>query len=377
MVSNEILGEDLAQKFLIPHLEQTERVFRSALRELDSNAECRITPAADLCFPHDVVRLAGGFATGCLVEWQCSVPVIPIDTTVNVDTSSVFWLSGDTADLWSTTQFDELRELLEGSSSYEWNFHKGNHFIASVLRSSDGQPGIVIHSNEKEFKYQYNGLMPVPGNWYMDDIVVHRSEGRYIRLLVGPKATLFSQIALDLEAFNVNRHRFLATMLTEGRAEIRSEYHKQHYYMPSPNSVAIGCYLCEPGEVVPVFSRPGADIHLFECREGGQNRIDLLNGGKSLIVPHGWGKTLDSEVSIRLGEKAVSVNGMDFEVAPKVTLGVHPNLIVRKFSSDPSNPDSIYARMSHHTPGTVVNSLRQVSSYSKAGFMRHDRAVAG
>ncbi|MFF3242265.1 hypothetical protein ACFYWY_00700 [Streptomyces sp. NPDC002870] len=376
MRSREILPGDPAQKFLIPHLEKTERVLRSALRKMDPEAECKITPAADLCVPHDVIRIAGGFATGCLVDWQCAVPIIPVDTTVNIDTSSIFWLSDHAADTWTAQRFDELRAIIDQSSSYEWNFHKGNHFIAGVVRESDGQPGIVIHSNEKEFKYQYNGLMPVPGNWFMDDVVVHEQDDHYVRLLVGPKATLFAQIALDLEPFNINRHRFLATLLTEGGAHIQDEYHKQHYYMPSSTAVAIGCYLCQPGEVVPVFSKPGADIHLFECHDGGQNQILCLNGERSLIVPHGWGKTFANDLLVTRGEKILNVNGVSFEVAPKVTLGAHPDLMVRAFSEDPGDPQSLYAKMREHTPGRVVDRLHQVSSYSKAGYVRH-RAVTG
>ncbi|MCF2435265.1 hypothetical protein LV779_14035 [Streptomyces thinghirensis] len=45
--------------------------------------------------------LAEGFATGCLVEWACRVPVVPVDTTMNIDTSSVFWLDGDPAEVFT------------------------------------------------------------------------------------------------------------------------------------------------------------------------------------------------------------------------------------------------------------------------------------
>lgn len=369
---SEILAGDPAQKFLIPHLQRTENVLRSALRRLDPKADCRITPAADLCFPHDVIRIAGGFATGCLVDWECSVPAIPIDTTVNIDTSSVFWLSGSVAESWSVERFNSLRQTIDESSSYEWNFHKGNHFIASVIRASDGQRGIVIHSNEKEFKYQFNGLMPVDQNWFMDDVSIHEENGVYVRLLTGHKAALFSQVALDLETYNINRHRFIAMMLTQGGADIEGEYHKQHYYMPSASSVAIGCYLCQPGEIVPVFSRPGADIHLFECSAGGRNQITMFDGKSALIVPHGWGKTFNADPSVKRVNEFLEVNGRLFEIAPKITLGVHPDLIVRQFSSDPDSPDSLYSRMSSHTPGRVVDRLQQVSSYSKAGYLRHD-----
>src|SRR5690242_14908664 len=95
MITSPILEADNAQEFLIPYLQRSEQRLRSALRELDPASECQIVPAADLCFPHDVIRIAGGFATGCVVEWRCAVPIIPVDTTVNIDTTSIFWLSDD------------------------------------------------------------------------------------------------------------------------------------------------------------------------------------------------------------------------------------------------------------------------------------------
>jgi hypothetical protein len=367
-----ILHGDHAQRFLIPHLRRTEQLFRAALHEFDSGANCQIIPAADLCFPHDVIRIAGGFATGCLVDWTCTVPIIPIDTTVNIDTTSVFWLSEDIADQISSDTFLRLRSLIEQDSSYEWNFHKGNHFISFTVHRESGRPALVIHSNEKEFKYQFNGLMPVPGNWYMDSVRVFRHGPTYLRLLVGEKAVLFSQIAQDLEPYNINRHRFLATALVDRLCAISGEHHKQHYFMPTASTVAIGCYLCEADEEVLVFSRPGADLHFFRPATGGYNQVRLFNGDEYLIVPHGWGKTSAEEVAVEYDEKSFTINGHSFAIEPKITLGVHPGLVVRDLDIDPHAPASLYQLMSDHTPGKVTGSLVQRASYGKFGFKRHE-----
>src|SRR5947209_1093545 len=230
MITSPILAQDHAQEFLIPYLQQSELCLKAALRELDSSSDCQIVPAADLCFPHDVIRIAGGFATGCVVEWQCSVPVIPVDTTVNIDTTSVFWLSDDISQQITEDEFTLLQKRIEGESSYMWNFHKGNHFITFFRSRASGRPALVIHSNEKEFKYQFNGLMPVDGNWFMDSVRTFRyGESAYMRLLIGPKAVLFAEIAIMLERYNIDRHRFVANVLLRSRCEVLEEYHKHHY----------------------------------------------------------------------------------------------------------------------------------------------------
>ena len=73
----EIVKGDHAQAFLLPYLAHTEALLRSALKELDPAADCQILPAADLGIPADVLRLAGGLATGLLRKWDCRVPGDP------------------------------------------------------------------------------------------------------------------------------------------------------------------------------------------------------------------------------------------------------------------------------------------------------------
>ena len=363
-----IIEGDIAQEFLIPHLRKTEDLFRQALRELDPFAECSIAPAADLCLPHDVIRLAGGFATGCLVQWECAVPVVPVDTTVNIDTSSIFWL--DEFPQLTAEQFSDLRKTIEERSSYEWNFHKGNHFIALCRRRSDGAPALVIHSNEKEFKYQYNGLMPVEGNWFMNDVSVYRAGGRYLRLLTGKKAELFSEIAALMEPYNVVRHRFIASELLSGRSQVLSDEHHHHYNMPTRQSVAIGCFIADAGDVRPIFSRAGSDISMFKVAEGGKNSI-RVDGVEKLLVPHGWGKTVSADLTIAYDEQILTLNDVTFENRPLSSIGKHPDLIVRDFDETPAEPGSLFSRMAAHTPGVVVDSLEQLASYTKDGFVIH------
>lgn len=355
--------EDPAQRFLGEYLQKTEQVFEYALRKFDINATCAIIPAADLCLPHDVIRLCGGFATGCFVTWQCSTPVIPIDTNVNIDTSSIFWL--DEIPTLTENDFLRLRRSIEEDSSYEWNFHKGNHFISLVRRNSDDRPALIIHSNEKEFKFQYNGLAPTEGNWYSDSIQTFSTNGRYIRLLVGEKVELFYEMAKLLEPFNVLRHRFIATQLLK-RRKFEDEHH-HHYYMPDRNSVAMGCFLQNKPSIVPIFSAPGMDISLFRPAYGGSNQITYQDE-TALLIPHGWGKTMLSLSEITPSSKGVTLNGRFYHNKPKVSIGKDPALVVREFDQNPSSPTSMFSLMARHTPGTVVETLTQIAWFNKDGY---------
>ncbi|SJZ52896.1 hypothetical protein [Porphyromonas cangingivalis] len=365
--------EDYAHNLLIPFIAKTQELLEHTLKSIDFNAECRITPAVDLGFPHDVIRIAGGFPTGAFVEWKCNTPFIPIDTTVNIDTSSIFYLDDDITDSIDENTFSDLRGKIE-NSSYVFNFHKGNHFISFGHSVEKNCPVLVIHSNEKEFKYQFNGLMPAKENWYADDINIYQEGNRYIRYLKGDKAELFIDIAKMLEDFNIIRHRFIAHLLTHKRTKINHQFDKHHYYMPTRNSVAIGCFIISEGEEVPIFSKVGKDIFVFKPLQGGANKIITLNEKmERLIVPHGWGKTCEKDVcfEIDLENKQFYLSGKSYPIEPLISLGKDERLSIRNFSSDPTSPESIFSQMQQHCPGVVVERIIQKSSYTKYGFQKH------
>ncbi|MFB6577500.1 hypothetical protein ACFCYC_08710 [Streptomyces sp. NPDC056402] len=362
-----MVEDDRAQRFLIPYLQQTERLLRNALRTLDRRADCRVSPAADLGIPYDALRLAGGFATGCLVEWECGVPVVPVDTTMNIDTSSIFWLDGDPAEVFTEKAVNTLRGRICENSSYEWNFDRGNHFILTCRRETDGRYALLLHSNEKEFKDQFNGLCPTPENWFADSVLTFDGERR-IRLLVGKKAELFADLAQMLLRFNILRHRFVATMLLDGRIGTVDEYHKHHYFMPTPASAVIGCYLCEPDEEVPVFSAPGRPIAMFRPSVGGLNSVRLLTGEDRLVVPHGWGTSTSRPLDVTQSPGRLTLNGRAYDLAPGVSLLEHPDVTPRLFAG---GTREFLAAIRKHTPGRLVTELVQTASYSRHGFVRH------
>lgn len=364
---------DPAHELLLPYVSETESIMRDVLRGLDASSECQIVPAPDLGFPHDVVRMAGGFPTGCVVDWRSAEPFIPVDTTVNIDTSSVFDLSGDVATFMSSDRFDELRVAFD-KSSYVFNFHKGNHFISLGRRVPGGTPVLVIHSNEKEFKYQYNGLSPGPDNWFAPRVRTYERGGRRLRYIVGDDALLFGDIAKMLEEYNIIRHRFVARFLVRADAAVLKEQHDHHYWMPTRTTVAIGSFLAAPGAVVPIFSRPGRDIQIFSPTLGGRNWIQLLHSGeRKLIVPHGWGKTCLAGTTFRVDwpSQEFVLSGNRYTIAPQISIGADPNLSLRDFDDNPESPDSLAKQMSNFCPGTTLGRIEQRCSYTRNGFAVH------
>jgi len=364
---------DPAHDLLLPFIKETEDLLLEALRIYDKNAECRITPAVDLGFPHDVVRIAGGFPTGAFIEWKCNQPFIPVDTTVNIDTSSVFYLEDDISNDIDSLTFEVLKKKME-DSSYLFNFHKGNHFISFCKTEKGNKPLLVIHSNEKEFKYQFNGLMPVKGNWFMDDIKVLKRGNRYVRYLVGKKANLFIDIAKMLEDYNIIRHRFIAELIIGNKTKILHQIDDHHYYMPTRDSVAIGCFPVKYGNEVPIFSKLGRDIFFFKPEHGGSNEISLLhNGDNVLLTPHGWGKTCQENIvfTIDYENESFELSGVKYNIETLVSLGKDNRLTIREFSSNPHDPDSLFSQMKDNCPGQVIDRIQQQCSYTQFGFNKH------
>lgn len=370
-----IKRNDPAHELLLPFIRETESLLLGALCSIDKNASCRILPAVDLGFPHDVIRLAGGFPTGCYVEWKSEVPFVPVDTTVNIDTSSIFELDDDISESITEDDFRVLRENFE-RSSYVFNFHKGNHFISFGRYLSNGKPVLVIHSNEKEFKYQFNGLMPADDNWYKDKVIVHKNKNRYLRYLSGNSAGLFIDIAKSLEEFNIIRHRFVAYLLTNNKANINGQNDYHHYYMPSRESVAIGCFPAYIDSVVPIFSRPGRRISIFKVGRGGENLINSNEGKDLVLVPHGWGKTCRENISFSIDfeSRKFSLSEREYDIKTMVSLGKDERLELRDFDDNVISNNSLFSLMSHHCPGEVTDQIEQLASFTKYGFMRHAKS---
>ena len=345
---------------------------RRVLTAIDPSATCHISTSADLGFPGSIVRLAGGFATGCVVQWECEKPIIPVDTVASVDLSTVIMLDRDPSGMIAETDFDSLRERINKESTYDRNYHRSNHFIVFGRRASDGAPALIIHSSVGEFDYQLNGLFPATTNWFADSVRTYNEPDGYLKLLIGRKAEIFSEVAQSLLSYAQGRHNIVGSLLLDGKAEISDIYHKPHFFMPTSSCIVLGCYLCEPNEVVPVFSRPGEPIAMFECESGGSNSI-VVGGTGLLAVPHGWGRTIGSPVDARINGGDFIFNGHLFPIDPSATLGSHPDVYLRRFDVEPDADGSFFRQIASAVPGRVVDSFDQLVSYSSRGFLAHPR----
>lgn len=303
------LLDDDTQKVLLPYLYETQQLFDKAIRKHDPNPNsfCCIFPSLDLGIPNNVQRLAGGFATGMLVTWQCGIDIVPVDATVNVCTSSVFKLCNfdpkclEDHDYWLET----LQLYFDKASSekgYSFSFLSGNHFlIVAQDKENDNEYYLVLHSSANELKESYMGLYPVEGNWYAEYIkIIPGNNGRYFHYLKDEEARYFIQMAENFRNYNEQIHKYLAELINGAPFKKSEMLIKHHYYMPTENSIALGTFAEPIGEKVPLFSAPGKNIYIFEI--GKDNWQVNLGGNKGnvCLVPHGWGQKIDGLSNIKI-----------------------------------------------------------------------------
>lgn len=300
--ANNLLGDN-TQKVLLPYIKQTGELFKEVIRRYDKSSVsgAQIIPSLDLGYPNNVLRLAGGFATGMLIEWECGVPIIPVDATVNVCTSSVFKVYPN------KSFFDDFilnmeKILLKATNDcgFSFSFLDGNHFLM-FSKDENGDDYLVMHSSVKEMKNSYTGLYPNENNWYAHYVesftkTYENGGQRYLRYIKGKEAEFFVNIAHNMEKYNEKIHEWLAVELNNGNAIEEGETTKiikHHYYMPTDSSIAIGTFVEEPGQIVPLFSDVKKPIYLFKI--GKDNWTYHLGGEKKVcIVPHGWGQQMES-----------------------------------------------------------------------------------
>lgn len=302
---------DKTQKILLPYIQTTNKLFDEAIRKHDrsDHSYCRIFPSLDLGFPNNAQRLAGGFATGMLITWNCGIDIVPIDATVNVCTSSIFKLSNFNPDcLNSPKEYEKkLTKLFADISEekgYSFSFTSGNHFfiIAKNMANNKNEYYLVLHSSANELKNSYMGLYPVEKNWYSDKFKTQAGEnGRYFRYLKDEDARHFITMAHHFEHYNIQIHTCLAKYINNNQSFDENEkWINHHYYMPTDSSIAIGTFAEKIGVQVPLFSAPGKPIYIFEIGE--DNWQVELGGdkGKVCLVPHGWGQKIEGINNIQI-----------------------------------------------------------------------------
>ena len=316
------LLDDPTQNVLLPYLKETEEMFTEAIKKHDRNegSYCHLYPSLDLGFPNNVRRLAGGFATGMLVTWNCGTEIVPVDATVNVCTSSVFkldridesWLS-DNHSFFSAVEGYALEAAVQ--KGYSFSFCSGNHFLMIAKDKYTGEYYLVLHSSANELKHSYMGLYPVEDNWYSQSIkYINGKDGRYFRYLKDEDARYFIRMAKNFQKYNEQIHQWVAERINGGAFQNDEKWIAHHYYMPTDQSIAIGTFAEPVGAQVPIFSAHGKPVYIFEI--GPDNfQVDLGGQkGKVCIIPHGWGQKIDGieKITVRDGNLVLNVEGVEY-----------------------------------------------------------------
>lgn len=371
----ENLLNDATQRVLLPYIKETKELFESAIRKYDSSvvrigtkemprSGVMVFPSLDLGFPNNVQRLAGGFATGMLVMWKCGTPIVPVDATVNVCSSSVFQLSKFDTNL-DDWEFEEyIKKIIFDASQnkgYSFSFDSGNHFLMIAQDIETKKLYLVLHSSAQEFKDSYMGLYPVENNWYSNHIRTNPSPyspKRYIRYIKDRDATYFIDNAHKLEQYNIQIHKWFANAVGKGDTPIIGKtFH--HYYMPTDNSIAIGTYVEEPGTIVPLFSNVGKDIYMFKI---GKDNWKIRLGGKDVcLVPHGWGQAIDDVNSIIVDNEhgIIKIDDIEYEIHSKVRIKNRGSKHVRDFRDGKEFLEKGKAMIN----GEIVQTLKPIYLY--------------
>lgn len=284
------------------------------VKRYDKCGEAHIFPSLDVGFPNNILRLAGGFATGMLVVWKSGTPLVPVDTTVNVCSSSYYEFDESALKGRKVSDFFNqkiIQNIINKGSVKEglaFSFNTGNHFILLSKSRNTGHYFLVLHSSAKQYKDTYLGLYPKPHNWYSNLIKTYQEKGsdRYIHYLKDDEALRFISIARSLNEQNRDIHNWFASEIFGDIKPIQQKtYH--HYGMPTDYSIAIGTYVVDERDVVPIFSREGYPIFLF--RPSSNMWSIVLEGKTKYIIPHGWGQELRYDYFAKQIQKEDFKNG--------------------------------------------------------------------
>lgn len=371
----ENLLNDDTQRVLLPYIRKTQELFESTIRKYDSSivrigtkemprSGVMIFPSLDLGFPNNVQRLAGGFATGMLIMWKCGTPIVPVDATVNVCSSSVFRLDSFNTNMGDSEFIKYIEDIIFKATKgkgYSFSFDSGNHFLMVAQDINSKQLYLVLHSSAKEFKDSYMGLYPVENNWYSNKIRTNPSPyapERYIRYIKDRDAAYFIDNAHKLEEYNIQIHKWFASAIGCKIESISGNtYH--HYYMPTDNSIAIGTYAESPGTIVPLFSNIGKDIYMFKI--GKDNWKIKLGGREVCLVPHGWGQVIDNVqlIEVNNDKKIIKIDDNEYDIHSKVRLKNEGNKHIREFKDG----RDFLERGKKMISGEITQTLRPIYLY--------------
>jgi hypothetical protein len=360
---------DITQDNLSKYINVTNELIIDALKLYDTSAESKIITTMELGFPNDIIRLAGGFGIGFYVQWNASIPFIPIDTTVNVCTTSLFTLSCNIEEKITPILIQKVQEQIL-QCGFRANFNRGNHFIIYTKSRISNQYFLILHSDA--YIDGYESMTPELNNWYYNDIKILTKGNRYLRYIIGDVAQKYYTKTKYYELQNSIKHNYVANNIVGSDAVIENSQIFHHHCMPSPSSILVGCYSISSNTTVPILSSPDKPIYLYkfdESREK-QNYINDYN----FIVPHGWGRCFDGDFSIHLDlfNNALFLNNSKFEIHSKHTFKSCENIKIRSFENSNRHDEYLEILQRYYT-GINIDMLDQLIAYNKSGFKKFER----
>lgn len=358
---------DSTQSVLMDYLSDTEQLMGKLLSK-NFSGTARIKTVSDLGFPHDVIRIAGGFATGVFVDWTTNIPFVPVDTCVNVCSVSFFEIKDDIKHLFNDDYFNSVKRKLD-NGIYISNFHRGNHFISYLNSVVDGKKYLLLHSSANEYKENFNGLYPVEGNWYFDRIKVFSDGQSYVRYIDGKDAEVFYSIAKGLYEFNEIRHEFIAHVILGEYQENVSPLHFHHYGMPTNTSIAMGCHLSTQDEISPILTLPGESLYMIKYSRVKDKSLMLSD--KQFLTPHGWGKRHINtpKMALNLKDNMFTLDEQNYGIRFGTSLRSHPNLELRDFGATSlTRKENFFNYLSKLYEYEIVDEFEQIASWNKAGI---------
>lgn len=362
---------DPTHKKIIKEIEETQKLIsRVATKLSNCNKECNIYLMPDLGIASNITRMCGGMFTGACYTWKTDVKFIPVDATVNVCGTAVYKLKHKI----EINDFKRRTEkVLINKSKYDWNYDSGNHFI--TLTESTGEYGLekgqylVVHASAKEYKKENmtEGLYPVKGNWFYDDIETEydKETGRYLRYIKGEKADRFYKIAQFLKQFNKDRNKYFGQQVLGDLLECEI-VNISHYGMPTQNSICIGTQW--ENEMYTLLTAPGNNIYLVDpiLKKGNKN-LFIHDGLEILLSPHGLGLQLVNENdNIQYTNRGMKIGEKEFLLDESVNIDI--DVKIRTSGESKEKVKSKIKEVLEICPGNIKGELKQICSLTKRGF---------
>lgn len=359
---------DDTQIVLTSYLKMTEEILNDLLDKKPYCGCAHIIPNLDLGFPHDVIRIAGGFATGMGVLWQSEIPFVPIDICMNVCTVSLYELK-DCIE-FTESKIEKLISKID-ESSYMANFHRGNHFISYLQDVKTDKKYIMIHSSAAEFETGYNGLYPVESNFFYGKMKVFHSRNRYVRYLDGKPAKLFYKMAYDIYQYNENRHDFMIESFMDNSEDIINSKHYHHYGMPSEQIALLGSHMITRNMETPLLTRVGENVYIIEYKNLLNKQLKIWENQSYFLTPHGLGKKHCGTPDLQINdvEQSMKLDNCSYKIKYGESLRSHPNLQIRDIKMQ-----EFFSFLAQNYEFGIINEFQQVASYNKDGFIRWNEA---